>query len=132
MSSDGVIYSPSLLSSCFLPLRNNALDQDAQKHFQRKISEHRNLSWTCYLSAKIFLRLSIVSRSLTFLLWLVSSFYLDKIPKTYLIKNCNLVNIFYEKQCKPLNLITLVQWQTDNINQMITITKFVIYGKKRF
>ena len=30
-------------------------------------------------------------------------------------------------QCKPLNLITLGQGKSDNINQMITLTKDNIY-----
>ena len=33
-------------------------------------------------------------------------------------------------QWKPLNVITLVQFKTDNINRMIIITEFSIHWKK--
>jgi hypothetical protein len=42
------------------------------------------------------------------------------------------ININSVVQCKPLNVIILVQYETDNINRMITISEFVIDGEKRF
>ncbi len=53
-----------------------------------------------------------------------------KLKTNVFIKLKNNVFIFYQLQWKPLNVITLVQGQTDNINQMITIAESKVFPEK--
>ncbi len=39
-------------------------------------------------------------------------------------------NVHLQLQWKPLNVITLVQFKTDNINRLIIITDFSVHWKK--
>jgi hypothetical protein len=77
----------------------NKLEQSLQKIFLDADMQKNSL-------AKMFLFITIVFSIATIIL--------------------NISNCVFEKQWKPLNAMTLGQRETDNINQMITITGYFL------
>jgi hypothetical protein len=79
--------------------------------------------------SKFLLRLSRLIKTYQNLSRLINTYQdLSRLIKTYqdlsrLINTYQDLSTFVDKQWKPLNVITLGQRQTVNINQMITVTE---------